>query len=149
MKNNETEIVEFFREVQRIISKHGLTKVLNQLRRIQVDFGSKFNNDVSDYIVVKTANHYALSKEELLTSKKRNKITEARRMCFALMKEHLPYSDDEIGDYFGGKSRQYVNKQIISLPINQDKFANKHEAKFVNDFMNLSKQIVEYKNEYK
>lgn len=144
---NQTEIVEFFREVQRIISKHGLSKVLGQLRRISLD-SDGYEKDVCEYILVVTSNHYLIPKELLLNSKKRGTISEARRMCFALMKEHLPFSDEQIGDYFNGRSRQYINKELTGLPLNQDKFATKQEAKFVNDFISLTTDVLRYKNSY-
>ena len=108
---NEVEILDFFREVQRVIAKHGIERVLGHLRRIHIHCGDEFEKDVSDFILSTTANHYLLDKEDILISKKRGIISEARRMCFALMKEHLPFTDEEIGDYFGGRSRQYVNKE--------------------------------------
>jgi hypothetical protein len=64
------------------------------------------------------------------------------------MKEHLPFTDEEIGDYFGGRSRQYVNNELTKLPINQDKLATKQEIKFVNDFMVLTTSVLKYKNGY-
>lgn len=145
--DNQAEIVEFFREVQRIISKHGLKKVIGQLRIISLD-SDGYEKDVCEYIIATTSNHYVISKDLLLNSKKRGKISEARRMCFALMKEHLPFSDEQIGDYFGGRSRQYINKELTGLPLNQDKFATKHEAKFVNDFISLTTEVLRYKNSY-
>jgi chromosomal replication initiation ATPase DnaA len=145
---NEFEILDFFREVQRVIAKHGLQKVLGQLRRIQIDCGNSFEKDVSDFILVTTANHYSLDKQDVLISKKRGVISEARRMCFALMKEHLPFTDEEIGDYFGGRSRQYVNNELTKLPINHEKLATKQENKFVNDFIILTTIVLKYKNGY-
>lgn len=143
----QSEIVFFFKEVQRVIKKHGLEKVLGQLRRIELDGGEGFDSDICEFIIIASSNHYMLPKDVLITSNKRGKIAEARRMCFALMKEHLPFSDEQIGEYFG-RSRQYINKELISLPINQDKFATKDEAKFVNDFITLTIEVLKYKNSY-
>jgi hypothetical protein len=68
--------------------------------------------------------------------------------CFALMKEHLPFTDEEIGDYFGGRSRQYVNNELTKLPINHEKLATKQETKFVNNFLYLTAEVLKFKNEY-
>ncbi len=146
--SKHSEIILFFREVHRIISKHGLSQVLNHLRMINTDF-EVMEIDVLKYIVSLTAIHFEISKDELLNSNKRGVITEARRMCFALIKENLPFSDEQIGEYFGGRSRQYVNKELLALPVNRDYFKNKQEKKFVNDFILLSKKVIEYKNQYK
>ena len=145
---NQVEILEFFREVQRVISKHGLQKVLTQLRRIQNDFDNTFEKEIFNFILNETATHYEIEINDILNSKKRGTISEARRMSFALMKEHLPFTDEEIGYYFGGRSRQYVNKELTGLPINQEKVATKQQARFVDDFIMLTISVVKFKNEY-
>jgi hypothetical protein len=133
--------------VQRVISKHGLQKVLSQLRKIQNDFDNTIERDIFDFILTETAKHYNIEINDILNSKKRGIISEARRMSFALMKEHLPFTDEEIGYYFGGRSRQYVNKELTSLPINQDNLWKKRDVKFLNDFMLLTKGVLNFKNE--
>jgi hypothetical protein len=145
---NQVEILEFFREVQRVISKHGLQKVLSQLRKIQNDFDNTIERDMFDFILSETAKHYNIEINDILNSKKRGIISESRRMSFALMKEHLPFTDEEIGYYFGGRSRQYVNKELTSLPINQDNLWKKRDVLFLNDFMLLTKRVLNFKNEY-
>ena len=145
---NQVEILEFFREVQRVISKHGLQKVLSQLRKIQNDFDNTFEREIFDFILNETAKHYLIEVTDILNSKKRGIISEARRMSFALMKEHLLFTDEEIGFYFGGRSRQYVNKELTSLPINQDNLWKKRDILFLNDFMFLTKSVLNFKNEY-
>lgn len=145
---NQVEILEFFREVQRVITKHGLQKVLSQLRKIQNDFDNTIERDIFDFILTETAKHYNIEINDILNSKKRGIISEARRMSFALMKEHLPFTDEEIGYYFGGRSRQYVNKELTSLPINQDNLWKKRDVKFLNDFMLLTKSVLNFKNEF-
>lgn len=145
---NQDEIVSFFREVQRVISKHGLEKVLKQLRQIHFQNGDAYEQDVFEYILIITSNEYEIEKDEVLHSNKRGKVAEARRMCFALMKEHLNISDEEIGDYFGGKSRQFVNKELKALPLNQDKFTNRDEKRFVKDFISLTTDVLFFKNSY-
>jgi hypothetical protein len=145
---NQVEILEFFREVQRVISKHGLQKVLSQLRKIQNDFDNTIERDMFDFILSETAKHYNIEINDILNSKKRGIISESRRMSFALMKEHLPFTDEEIGYYFGGRSRQFVNKELTSLPINQDNLWKKRDVKFLDDFMFLTKSVLNFKNEY-
>ena len=144
--NNQVEILEFLREVQRVISKHGLQKVVSQLRRLKVDSNNEIEKKICDFIVNETAKHYEIDIIDILTSKKRGTISEARRMCFALMKEHLPFTDEEIGEIFGGRSRQFVNMELTKLPINQEKLATKQETKFVDDFLGLTTSVLKYKS---
>jgi chromosomal replication initiation ATPase DnaA len=145
---SQSEIIEFFREVQRVINKYGLKKVLIQLKRIQVDCGEGFESDVLDYIITITANHYIVDKNDIVNSKKRGMVSEARRMCFALIKEHLQFTDEEIGMYFGGRSRQSVNNELTDMPLNNDVLTTKQESKFVQNFLFLTTQVLRYKNSY-
>jgi chromosomal replication initiation ATPase DnaA len=147
MKNQE-EILEFLREVQRVILKHGIEKVIFQLKKLKNDSNDIFKREICEYILNQTSLHYKVPMGDILISRKRGVLSEARRMCFALMKEHLSYTDEEIGDLFGGRSRQYVNKELISLPLNQDVHTTKQEVQFVNDFMILTKSVVDFKNNY-
>jgi hypothetical protein len=66
---NQVEILEFFREVQRVISKHGLQKVLSQLRKIQNDFDNTIERDIFDFILTETAKHYNIEINDILNSK--------------------------------------------------------------------------------
>jgi hypothetical protein len=145
---NQVEILDFFREVQRVISKHGLQKVLSELRKIQVDFDNTIEKEIFEFILNETSKHYHIEINDILNSKRRGVISEARRMSFALAKEHLPFTDEEIGYYFGGRSRQYVNKELTGLPINQEKLATKQQIKFVDDFMTLTTSVLKFKNEH-
>lgn len=145
---SEKEIVHFLKELHRVISKFGADKVLSQIRKLHLDNDDVFTKDVCNYIIILTSTKYAIDKKVLMYSKKRGKITEARKMCFALMKEHCNITDEEIGGYFGGKARQYVNNQLSSLPINQDTFSSKAEARFVDDFISLSTDVLYYINTY-
>jgi hypothetical protein len=145
--SQQSEIIIFFREVQRIITKHGLKQVLSHLRLINTEYES-FESNILKFIISITSNHYKVDKDDLLNSNKRGLFAESRRMCFALIKEHLPFSDEQIGNFFGGRSRQYINREILELPVNKDYFKNKKEQVFVNDFILLSKKVIEYKNSY-
>ena len=146
--SQEISINEFLREVQKAINKYGIDVVTNQLKKIKIYCGDTFESDVVDFIIQKTANHYIVDKNDILNSKKRGVISEARRMCFALVKEHLSFTDEEIGRYFGGRTRQYINQELTSLPINQDKLATKQETKFVDNFLYLTSEVLKFKNEY-
>ena len=146
--NKTNEVVHFFEKVQKAVSKYGVEKVLEQLRELQYSVGKDKKSVVCRFIVSSTANHYLISSEDIIHSKKRGVISESRRMCFALMKEHLKMSDEEIGDYFDGRSRQYVNKELTSLTINEDTLSSKHEKKFYEDFIKLSIMVLRYRNSY-
>lgn len=145
---SEKEIINFLKELHRVISKFGADKVINQIRKLHLDSDDVYTKDVCNYILVVTSNKYKITLDDLMYSNKRGNVSDARKMCFALMKEHLSITDEEIGSYFGGKKRQYINNQLNSLPINKDKYKNKEEANFVKDFIELSTDVLFYVNSY-
>jgi hypothetical protein len=145
---SEKEIINFLKELHRVISKFGADKVLNQIRKLHLDSDDVYTKDVCNYILVVTSNKYKITLDDLMYSNKRGSVSDARKMCFVLMKEHLSITDEEIGSYFGGKKRQYINNQLNSLPINKDKYKNKEEANFVKDFIELSTDVLFYVNSY-
>lgn len=144
----DKEIINFLKELHRVISKFGSDKVLNQIRKLHLDSDDVYTKDVCNYIIVVTSNKYKISLDDLMYSNKRANVSKARKMCFALMKEHLSITDEEIGGYFGGKARQYVNNQLSSLPINKDSYKDKSEQIFVEEFIELSTDVLFYTNSY-
>jgi chromosomal replication initiation ATPase DnaA len=144
----DKEIINFLKELHRVMSKFGSDKVLNQIRKLHLDSDDVYTKDVCNYIIVVTSNKYKISLDDLMYSNKRASVSKARKMCFALMKEHLSITDEEIGGYFGGKARQYVNNQLSSLPINKDSYKDKSEEIFVKEFIELSTDVLFYTNSY-
>lgn len=144
----DKEIKNFLKEIYRVTSKFGSQKVLSQVRKLYLETDNKFTEEVCNYILLITSNKYKIEKNVLMFSNKRGTVTIARRMCYALMKEHLVITDEEIGKYFGGKQRQYINNQLMSLPINQDVFNNKDDEKFMQDFLELTTDVLYFINSY-
>lgn len=145
---SDKEIIHFLKELHRVISKFGADKVLSQIRKLHLENDDEFVKQVANYILALTSTKYGLTKDELMYSKKRGSVIEARRMCFALMKEHLNITDEEIGGYFGGKTRQYINLELQNLPINKDEFNDKEEETFVNEFISISTDVLYFINSY-
>jgi chromosomal replication initiation ATPase DnaA len=144
--DNSAEFTRFLKEVYRVVKKYGIDRVSKQLRRIENYSSERFNSEICTYIVDITSKHYNISREDIMVSNKRGDVTEARRMCFALVKEHLGYTYEKIGEFFGGKTKQFVFQEVNMLPINDDHLVTKHEKQFVNDFMELTKKVYEHKN---
>ena len=113
---------------------------------MKLDYDGETRSSICNYIVTITANHYNISAKDIIYSNKRGLISEGRKMCYALVKEHLKITEELIGDYFGGRKRQDVNRAINSLPLNDDHFATKQEKQFVDDFIKLTIKVMKYRN---
>ena len=144
---NQSELLDFFKQIQKIIAKHGFEKFLSEIKKIQIDLENIIEQKIIDYILLITAKHYKIEVNDILNSKKRGIIAESRRMAFGLMKEHLSFTDEEIGYCFNGRSRQYVNKELSDLHINEEHIWKKRDVQFLNDFMFLTKNVLDYINE--
>jgi chromosomal replication initiation ATPase DnaA len=146
MSNKNSEIVVFFDEIHRMISKYGLKKVLYKIREIPREEKPVSNEVLAEYIIEISSDIYGVETDSVKYTRKRGDVADARLMCFALMKEHIKdISYEGIGLYFGGRSRQYVTRVVSDLPLNQDNFSTKMEEKFVEDFILLSKKVHEFK----
>jgi chromosomal replication initiation ATPase DnaA len=146
--SGKDELVIFLQQLHKVISKVGLPKVLSRITDITLDDKSSFEREICEHIITICANHYLIEKDDILISKKRGNVSEARRMCFALMKKNLEISDSSIGDYVGGRSKQFVNNELKNIPFNKEKFKNKQEISFYEDFIKLNNELLVIKNSY-
>ena len=93
-------------------------------------------------------NHYLIEKDDILVSTKRGNVSQARRMCYALMKNNLEISDSSIGDYVGGRSKQFINNQLKKIVLTGEKFKTKKDLCFYEDFVKLNNELLVMKNSY-
>jgi chromosomal replication initiation ATPase DnaA len=89
-----------------------------------------------------------VEKDDILMSKKRGNVSEARKMCFALMKNNLKISDSCIGDYVGGRSKQYVHNELKTIMLDKEHLKTKQEFQFYEDFLKLNDELLVIRNSY-
>jgi chromosomal replication initiation ATPase DnaA len=87
-----------------------------------------------------------VEKDDILVSRKRGKVSEARRMCFALMKRNLEITDGSIGDYVGGRSKQFVHNELKNITLDEKKFETKKQLGFYKDFIKLNDELLIVRN---
>ena len=73
----EKEIVNFLKELHRVISKFGADKVLNQIRKLHLDSDDVYTKDVCNYILIVASNKYRITTDELTFSNKRGNVSRA------------------------------------------------------------------------
>lgn len=144
--SGKDDLVVLFQQLHKVVSKFGLQKVLSRIKDINLDDKSSFERDICEHIITICANHYLVDKSDIIQSKKRGVLSEARRMCFALMKNNLEITDSSIGDYVGGRSKQFVNNELKSINLEYGKFKNNYEHKFYNDYIKLNNELLIIKN---
>jgi chromosomal replication initiation ATPase DnaA len=146
--SGKDELVILFQQLHKVISKIGLQKFLARINDISLDEKDSFEKYLCDKIITICANHYLLEKNDFLLSKKRGNISEARRMCFALIKNNLNISDSSIGEYVGGRSKQFVNTELKSVVLDKEKIKTKYEHEFYENYVKLNNEVLMFKNSY-
>ena len=146
--SGKDELVIFLQQLHKVISKVGLQKVLSRIKEINLDQKDNFERELCDKIITICANHYLIDKNDVLTSKKRGNVSIARKMCFVLMKKNLNISDSSIGEYVGGRSKQFVNNELKTINLDKDKVKTIRETKFYDDFVKLNNEFLIHKNSF-
>jgi len=146
--SGKDELEILFQQLHKVISKIGLQKLLARINDINLDEKDSFERYLCNKIITICANHYLLEKNDFLLSKKRGNISEARRMCFALIKNNLNISDSSIGEYVGGRSKQFVNNELKSVVLDKEKIKTKYEHEFYENYVKLNNEVLMYKNSY-
>jgi chromosomal replication initiation ATPase DnaA len=144
--SGKDEVVIFLQQLHKVISKVGLPKVLSRITEITLDDKSEIEREVCEQIITICANHYLVEKDDILVSRKRGKVSEARRMCFALMKRNLEITDGSIGDYVGGRSKQFVHNELKNITLDEKKFETKKQLGFYKDFIKLNDELLIVRN---
>jgi hypothetical protein len=146
--SGKDELVMFLQQLHKVISKVGMEKVLSRITDITLDDKNGFEREICESIITICANYYLVEKNDILVSKKRGNVSEARKMCFALMKSNLKISDSSIGDYVGGRSKQYVHNELRTIVLDKGKLKTKYESQFYEDFLKLQNQLLVVRNSY-
>ena len=146
--SGKDELVIFLQQLHKVISKVGVKKVLSKITDITLDDKNIFERDICQNIITICANYYLVEKDDVLISKKRGNVSEARKMCFALMKSNLKISDSSIGDYVGGRSKQYVHNELKTIMLDKQQLKTKQEFQFYEDFLKLNEELLVVRNSY-
>lgn len=146
--SGKDDLVIFLQQLHKVISKVGMEKVLSRIKEITLDDKSIFEREICEHIITICANHYLIEKDDILVSTKRGNVSQARRMCYALMKNNLEISDSSIGDYVGGRSKQFINNQLKKIVLTGEKFKTKKDLCFYEDFVKLNNELLVMKNSY-
>ena len=95
----DTEIASLLKQFYSVIRKHGISKIINRFSLLELYLVDDQQEDLAEFIVKKVIFAYSITEKELF-EKKQGITSEARTMCYVLMKEHLGLSESKIGWYF-------------------------------------------------
>lgn len=99
-REEDKDLVEFFKITNRVIRKHGIKKLLTHIRRIEMEDEQDYFTNITEFILVQVVKEFNIKRERLFDMKERGAVTQARKTAIILMKIHLNISDSKIGHYF-------------------------------------------------
>ncbi len=140
--------VDFLEEIVSITRSLGQHKVIEILR-----YAKKYSqtNDpeqlIREYIVSCICIEFKTGKTTLIKGRENGNRPQALMFCYALMHQHLEYSYDKIGKYFGGKPRDQVGKVLKKFRALDPQ--NRIDKKILDVYNQLEAHIQQFITELK
>lgn len=107
---------------------------------------------ITNYIIDCTATEYeqhGVTKETILNSSRRGAHSEARKICFILIKKNIKISSHKLINYFGKNSIEIVNRAVRDhVKIDRNSKA-KAEQEFIKRYDAINKKVLDFITELK
>ena len=117
-ENEAKQLAEFFQIMNKGIRKHGIKKIMEKLRYMNIGDSNENFELIRDFIIDSVCEELGVPKKDLFNYQKRGNVTVARKISIVLLKQRLDMSDSDLGRFFGGRCRQVaygVMKQYNAL----------------------------------
>lgn len=96
----ETDIASIFKHIYNIMRRYGVQNVIQRLRQLEAQGIDHFETEIIEAIIVQVTSSFSISRKDLFERKKRGASSDARKMCYVLMKENLTLNEMQIAWYF-------------------------------------------------
>lgn len=106
----DRDVAELMRVMQKGVSKHGVRKVTDKIKEIDIEDSHENYIEVRDFIIDCVCTYFNVKKEEVIKKGKRGMVTTARKVAIVVIKTHFDISDEDLGRYFNGRTRQVIYK---------------------------------------
>jgi hypothetical protein len=133
---------DFFKEIYKGINKFGVVKVLKKLQQLDDEEIDEDLRELIRFIELKVVTTFEITIDQLKNSTERGIVTDARKMCYVLLKNHADFSDYRVAMHFK-KVRQVVHRAMkeyskMSENIPQDR-------KFLEKLAEIQEDCIEFK----
>lgn len=126
-KNREESenMIEFFHIVHKALRKFGITKLVDAVRQLEVEDVNFNYVHIKNFIFQTVCEEFDIPIQDL-KSKKRGKVTIARKIIIIMLKKYLQLKDVDLSRYFGRCRQVFYNlmKEYRKLD-RKDKMDNK------------------------
>ena len=141
---DEKDFYELVRSLSRGLKKHGLKKVINALKQINLGDENEINYTKIDFIEKAVCSKLGVPRDELFSFASRGEITIARKFCILLIRKYIPdISDDELGGHYN-RSRQVVHNSEKEFRTLKTGKKNKFHLDFLEIYNDLDTKVSEY-----
>jgi len=140
--SKKTETNTLILLLHQILNTMDVNKLIAKLQEIKEP---EFKN-IIDYILKTTSGKFSVSEKDIRFSTKHGVVSDAKKVSIILLKIHLPLSEIQIGRFFGGKSRQAINKCIKEMNQLSPDSKHKYEKELYDKYSELNTEVQKFKN---
>lgn len=139
----ELEIKKLLKNINSGVSKLTLKKFNSVISKVIARHSNKSENEISE--VVKIICKYFQITEDMLKTKSRGEVYQAKIICFKILNHSLGISAQRIGRYF----KRYPNSITYALKTFEklDPKRRQRDKKIIEDYSECEKRVRNYINE--
>jgi len=142
--NDEKEFYDLIRNLSKGIKKHGIAKVINALKQININTEGEISFTIIEFIEKSVCSKIGVPKDELFGFASRGEITIARKFCILLIRKHVPtLSDGEVGNHYNRTRQITHNTEKEYRKILEGKQV-KFELDFLAIYNDLDKDVEKF-----
>jgi chromosomal replication initiation ATPase DnaA len=113
MGDLDSEMVKVVKKMASAISKHGVTRVVGALNNLnEDDDGFKSERLLISFIIDECSKKFQVNPSDLSKKNIRGVTSDARSMCFVLIKKYLNYSHQDIAKRFNSNNHSMVSSAL-------------------------------------
>ena len=141
--DTEVEIKKLLKNINSGVSKLTLKKFNSVISKAIARHSTKSENEITD--IVKIICKYFQVSEDMLKTKSRGEIYQAKIICFKILNHSLGISAQRIGKYF----KRYPNSITHALKVFEalDPKRRQRDKKIIEDYEECEKRVRNYINE--
>lgn len=103
--SKESETINLFKHILKVCKSHGIHKVDVILRQLEIHGLGESETELIEAIIARVTAIYQINRKDLFNTFRTRTCSEARKMCYILIRTHLEMSHSKIALYFNRNNR--------------------------------------------
>jgi chromosomal replication initiation ATPase DnaA len=139
----DKDTADLLRTVYRGVSKHGVEKVSQKIKDLDIESFNGNYQEVRDFIIDRACILFRVTRDDIIGKDKRGQATVARKVVVTVIKKHFQISDESLASFFDGRSRQVVYN-IMKEFEQMDRNDKLDYRNFFNYYDSIDAQATQY-----